>query len=60
MGDRWRSQTQNKKLPPHVRCSFPLELFQRLEKNLGQKAAVEVCEILNEPVRPSEAVENIM
>lgn len=26
-----------------------LELYQRLEKNLGPKAAVELCEILNEP-----------
>jgi len=49
MGDRWRSQTQNKKLPAHVRCSFPLDLFNRMEGSLGTKVAVDVCEILNEP-----------
>ncbi|CAE6948929.1 unnamed protein product [Symbiodinium natans] len=37
MGDRWRAQSQNKKLPHHVRCSFPSELFKRLEDNVGTK-----------------------
>mmetsp|Transcript_40213 Transcript_40213/g.93095 ORF Transcript_40213/g.93095 Transcript_40213/m.93095 type:complete len:384 (+) Transcript_40213:65-1216(+) len=49
MSDRWRAQSQNKKLPHHVRCSFPQELFKRLEDNVGTKVAVELCEILNEP-----------
>lgn len=49
MSDRWRSQTQNNKLPYHVRCSFPLELYKRLETNLGTKVASELCDILNEP-----------
>ncbi|CAE7419373.1 unnamed protein product [Symbiodinium necroappetens] len=49
MGDRWRAQSQNKKLPHHVRCSFPSELFKRMEDNVGTKVAVELCEILNEP-----------
>eukprot|EP00747_Dinoflagellata_sp_TGD_P218549 gnl/TRDRNA2_/TRDRNA2_90778_c0_seq1.p1 gnl/TRDRNA2_/TRDRNA2_90778_c0~~gnl/TRDRNA2_/TRDRNA2_90778_c0_seq1.p1 ORF type:complete len:384 (+),score=66.51 gnl/TRDRNA2_/TRDRNA2_90778_c0_seq1:78-1229(+) len=49
LGERWRSQTQNKRLPNHVRCSFPQELFQRLEGSLGSKAALETCDILNEP-----------
>lgn len=46
--DRWRSQTQNKKLPHHVRCSFPKELYARLEGSLGTKAAFEVCNVQNE------------
>eukprot|EP00931_Biecheleriopsis_adriatica_P031252 TRINITY_DN18350_c0_g1_i1.p1 TRINITY_DN18350_c0_g1~~TRINITY_DN18350_c0_g1_i1.p1 ORF type:complete len:384 (+),score=66.86 TRINITY_DN18350_c0_g1_i1:108-1259(+) len=49
MSDRWRSQTQNKKLPHHVRCSFPPGLFKRFEDNLGTKAAVDLCDTLNEP-----------
>lgn len=48
-GDRWRSQTQNDKLPHHVRCSFPPELFQRLEGSLGSLAARRICDVLNEP-----------
>jgi len=47
--DRWRSNTQNPKLPNHVRSSVPLELFSRLEGSLGTKAAREVCDIQNEP-----------
>mmetsp|Transcript_4790 Transcript_4790/g.13343 ORF Transcript_4790/g.13343 Transcript_4790/m.13343 type:complete len:384 (+) Transcript_4790:146-1297(+) len=47
--DRWRSQTQNPNLPHHVRCSFPKELFARMEGSLGTKAAREVCDVLNEP-----------
>lgn len=47
--DRWRSQTQNPKLPHHVRCSFPKELFARLEGSLGTKAASDLCDVLNEP-----------
>lgn len=48
MGDRWRSQTQNKKLPHHIRCSFPQQLFARLEGAMGTRAASETCDILNE------------
>mmetsp|Transcript_43710 Transcript_43710/g.115594 ORF Transcript_43710/g.115594 Transcript_43710/m.115594 type:complete len:384 (-) Transcript_43710:16-1167(-) len=47
--DRWRSQTQNNRLPNHVRCSFPQELFARLEGALGTKAARDACDVLNEP-----------
>eukprot|EP00930_Biecheleria_cincta_P102636 TRINITY_DN94429_c0_g1_i1.p1 TRINITY_DN94429_c0_g1~~TRINITY_DN94429_c0_g1_i1.p1 ORF type:complete len:384 (+),score=54.20 TRINITY_DN94429_c0_g1_i1:164-1315(+) len=47
--DRWRSQTQNKRLPNHVRCSFPPELFKRFEASVGTKVAIELCDILNEP-----------
>lgn len=46
--DRWRSQTTNTKLPHHVRCSFPPELFQRFETNLGSQVAGNVCNVLNE------------
>lgn len=49
LSDRWRSQTQNNKLPHHVRCSFPKELFTRLEGSLGTKAALDMCDVLNEP-----------
>lgn len=48
MGDRWRSQTQNDKLPHHVRCSFPKELFDRFEGSLGTQAARKICDIQNE------------
>jgi len=47
--NRWRSQTQNTKLPHHVRCSFPESLFSKFEKQLGTKAAAELCNVLNEP-----------
>ncbi|CAE8651017.1 unnamed protein product, partial [Polarella glacialis] len=43
MSDRWRSQTQNRKLPHHVRCSFPQSLFTRLDDSKGTKVALEVC-----------------
>eukprot|EP00927_Polykrikos_kofoidii_P062230 TRINITY_DN57035_c0_g1_i1.p1 TRINITY_DN57035_c0_g1~~TRINITY_DN57035_c0_g1_i1.p1 ORF type:complete len:407 (+),score=52.08 TRINITY_DN57035_c0_g1_i1:71-1222(+) len=46
--DRWRSQTQNDRLAHHVRCSFPEELFKRMESNLGTKVAKEVCDVQNE------------
>lgn len=49
LNDRWRSQTQNEKLPHHVRCSFPTELFARMEGSLGTKAASKVSNVLNEP-----------
>lgn len=49
ISDRWRSQTQNQKLPHHVRCSFPPELFARFETSFGTKAAAQLCDILNEP-----------
>lgn len=49
LSDRWRSQTQNPKLPQHVRCSFPKDLFSRFEGSLGTKAAREVADVLNEP-----------
>jgi len=48
VGDRWRSQTQNDKLPHHVRCSFPQELFSRMEGSMGTKGARSVCDVLNE------------
>mmetsp|Transcript_31776 Transcript_31776/g.91352 ORF Transcript_31776/g.91352 Transcript_31776/m.91352 type:complete len:384 (+) Transcript_31776:66-1217(+) len=47
--NRWRSQTQNRKLPHHVRCSFPEPLFARFEKQYGTKVACEICDVLNEP-----------
>jgi len=47
--DRWRSQTQNSKLPHHVRCSFPQQLFARMEASLGTKDALKICDVLNEP-----------
>eukprot|EP00929_Paragymnodinium_shiwhaense_P083627 TRINITY_DN44617_c0_g1_i1.p1 TRINITY_DN44617_c0_g1~~TRINITY_DN44617_c0_g1_i1.p1 ORF type:complete len:384 (-),score=55.29 TRINITY_DN44617_c0_g1_i1:420-1571(-) len=46
--DRWRSNTVNTRLPYHVRCSFPEDLFARLETNLGTKDAKKVCDVLNE------------
>lgn len=49
MNDRWRSQTQNPKLPHYVRSSFPQELFARFEAALGTKVAMNICNILNEP-----------
>lgn len=49
LSDRWRSQTQNPKLPHHVRSSFPQELYNRFERTLGTKAACELCDVLNEP-----------
>lgn len=48
LNDRWRSQTQNEKLPNHVKCSFPAELFARIEGSLGTKAALHNCNVLNE------------
>lgn len=49
MNQRWRAQTQNMKLPHHVRCSFPEELFARFERALGTKGAIDLCDTLNEP-----------
>ncbi len=49
LSDRWRSQTSNRKLPAHVRCSFPQDLFERIEASLGTKDSIRICNILNEP-----------
>merc|ERR1712194_676485 len=46
--DRWKSQTQNDKLPHHVRCSFPQELFSKIETSIGTRAALDICDVLNE------------
>ncbi|KAK1443851.1 S-adenosyl-L-methionine-dependent methyltransferases like protein [Babesia gibsoni] len=45
---RWRYMTGRKGLAPHLRCSFPEALFERLERQYGQEKAFEICNILNE------------
>ncbi|KAF4658521.1 Chloride intracellular channel protein 4 [Perkinsus olseni] len=46
--DRWRSNTQNRSLEPHIRTSMPKELFGRLADSLGTDKAVQVSSVLNE------------
>ncbi|CDR93950.1 sun-family protein, putative [Babesia bigemina] len=45
---RWRYMTGHKGLPPHLRCSFPEPLFERIERQYGVDKALEICQILNE------------
>ena len=47
--DRWKSHSTDKRLPAHVRCSFPRDLFARIENALGTSKAIAVCNALNEP-----------
>lgn len=46
--DRWRLMSNNKNLAPHIRCSFPEELFSLIEDEYGPEKAVRICNILNE------------
>ncbi|OEH76763.1 nol1 nop2 sun family domain-containing protein [Cyclospora cayetanensis] len=48
VSDRWKLQTQNIKLPPSTRTSFPSELFARIENAYGTVKAINICNILNE------------
>ncbi|XP_952516.1 sun-family protein, putative [Theileria annulata] len=48
LSDRWRLMTNNKSLPPHVRCSFPQELFELIDEEYGLEKAIKICNILNE------------
>eukprot|EP00397_Hematodinium_sp_SG-2012_P052830 GEMP01062703.1.p1 GENE.GEMP01062703.1~~GEMP01062703.1.p1 ORF type:complete len:384 (+),score=96.66 GEMP01062703.1:85-1236(+) len=52
VSDRWRSHTGSDKLEPHNRCSVPKELFDILEKNLGERGAIFTCNVLNEKATP--------
>ncbi|KAF8822964.1 putative ribosomal Rna small subunit methyltransferase B [Cardiosporidium cionae] len=45
---RWRNQTTNTALSPHLRCCFPEELFMRIEASHGKEKTVSLCNILNE------------
>lgn len=49
ISDRWRGHTKNASISPHTRCSFPKELFSRIEMAFGTKKAMDICNILNEP-----------
>ncbi|BAM39918.1 uncharacterized protein TOT_020000189 [Theileria orientalis strain Shintoku] len=48
MGDRWRLMSNNKMLSPHIRCSFPEDLFSLIEDEYGLEKAMEICNVLNE------------
>eukprot|EP00922_Rhytidocystis_sp_ex-Travisia-forbesii_P009930 GHVS01014516.1.p1 GENE.GHVS01014516.1~~GHVS01014516.1.p1 ORF type:complete len:474 (+),score=55.01 GHVS01014516.1:194-1615(+) len=48
ISDRWRAHSMNLRLAPHIRCSFPEFLFQRLEKHFGTAKSILLCNILNE------------
>ncbi|AFZ79073.1 hypothetical protein BEWA_019180 [Theileria equi strain WA] len=48
LSDRWRLMSNNKKLPPFIRCSFPEELYVLIEEEYGQNKAIQICNILNE------------
>lgn len=45
---RWKLHNQNLNLPPHIRTSFPKDLFDRIEKSFGTSKAISICNILNE------------
>lgn len=46
--NRWRNLTCNKSIAPHIRCSFPEQLFSLIEDEYGLDKALEMCNILNE------------
>lgn len=48
VSDRWKLQTQNERLPPAVRTSFPEPLYKRIENSYGTAKAINICNILNE------------
>ncbi|KAK1937470.1 putative sun-family protein [Babesia divergens] len=45
---RWRFMAGHKGLAPHIRCSFPEPLFERIERQYGLEKALDICNILNE------------
>ncbi|CDJ39352.1 NOL1/NOP2/sun family domain-containing protein, putative [Eimeria tenella] len=48
VSDRWKLQTQNEKLPPSTRTSFPPDLFNRIQNAYGTAKAIHICNTLNE------------
>ena len=48
---RWKSLSSDLKVPSHVRCSVPADLFARLERTFGTNKAVDLCNIFNEKPR---------
>lgn len=52
VSDRWRSHTHSDKLEPYNRCSLPKELYDILDRNLGQKGAIHTSNVLNEKSVP--------
>lgn len=45
----WNEIQNNQEIPLHIRVSFPISLFQLIEKAYGEKRAVELCLISNSP-----------
>ncbi len=45
--DQWR--TKGKALPPHIRCSFPEDLFKRISNTFGEEGAFKLCLACNSP-----------
>lgn len=43
------SYENNTSLPLHIRLSFPKELFDRMVASHGEKSAIELCRITNQP-----------
>ncbi|KAF8822806.1 putative ribosomal Rna small subunit methyltransferase B [Cardiosporidium cionae] len=48
ISNRWRNQTTNTALSPHLRCCFPEVLFRRIEASHGTEKTVSLCNTLNE------------
>lgn len=45
----WKIHQNNTDIPPHIRVSFPQELYQRLLEHYGPSQASELCIISNHP-----------